>query len=236
MERTESRRIRIERKERKTKPAQSANGFLVFHLIGNMVLCPYHMVFFRIIFVGIILMVGYLVYSSSGNSVPKETTWKEEVLLSDGTRIWVRRTVVGEAYTELGGYGEYQVSKEVLEVINAPGLGKPPVWSAKWRTLVLDRDKDGVWYIVVTPQDAEGWTKLEPKLLYAQFKAIDGQWRQVEIDPTLHARDANLEPRFRAGKMPEAVSLDDKPLSKIWGYDSPVVAPQYEYINLKLRY
>jgi len=58
----------------------------------------------------------------------------------------------------------------------------------------------------------------------------------VEIDPKLDARTANLEPRFRAGKMPEAVSLDDKPLSKIWGYDSPVVAPQYEYINLKLRY
>ena len=156
--------------------------------------------------------------------------------LEDGTKIWVRRTVVGEAYTELGGYGEYQVSKEVLEVINAPGLRKPPVWSAKWSLLVLDRDKDGVWYIVVTPLDAEGWTKLEPKLLYAQFKAIDGQWRQVEIDPTLHARDANLEPRFRAGKMPEAVSLDDKPLSKLWGYDSPVVAPQYKYINLDLRY
>jgi len=174
--------------------------------------------------------------SGCGESVPTETSWREEVQLEDGTKIWVRRTVVGEAYTELGGYGEYQVSKEVLEVINAPGLGKPPVWSAKWSLLVLDRDKDGVWYIVVTPLDAEGWTKLEPKLLYAQFKAIDGQWRQVEIDPKLDARTANLEPRFRAGKMPEAVSLDDKPLSKLWGYDSPVVAPQYKYINLDLRY
>ena len=182
------------------------------------------------------MLLSAALLSGCGESVPTETSWKEEVLLSDGTRIWVRRTVVGEAYTELGGISAYEVSNRTVEVINAPGLGKPPLWSAKWRTLVLDRDKDGVWYIVVTPQDAEGWTKLEPKLLYAQFKAIDGQWRQVEIDPTLHARDANLEPRFRAGKMPEAVSLDDKPLSKMWGYDSPVVAPQYEYINLKLRY
>ena len=182
------------------------------------------------------MLLSAALLSGCGESVPTETVWREEVQLEDGTKIWVRRTVVGEAYTELGGYGEYQVSKEVLEVINAPGLGKPPVWSAKWSLLVLDRDKDGVWYIVVTPLDAEGWTKLEPKLLYAQFKAIDGQWRQVEIDPKLDARTANLEPRFRAGKMPEAVSLDDKPLSKIWGYDSPVVAPQYEYINLKLRY
>lgn len=182
------------------------------------------------------MLLSAALLSGCGESVPTETSWREEVQLEDGTKIWVRRTVVGEAYTELGGYGEYQVSKEVLEVINAPGLGKPPVWSAKWSLLVLDRDKDGVWYIVVTPLDAEGWTKLEPKLLYAQFKAIDGQWRQVEIDPKLDARTANLEPRFRAGKMPEAVSLDDKPLSKLWGYDSPVVAPQYKYINLDLRY
>ena len=182
------------------------------------------------------MLLSAALLSGCGESVPTETVWREEVQLEDGTKIWVRRTVVGEAYTELGGISAYEVSNRTVEVINAPGLGKPPVWSAKWRTLVLDRDKDGVWYIVVTPQDAEGWTKLEPKLLYAQFKAIDGQWRQVEIDPTLHARDANLEPRFRAGKMPEAVSLDDKPLSKLWGYDSPVVAPQYEYINLKLRY
>jgi len=182
------------------------------------------------------LLLSAALLSGCGESVPAETSWREEVQLEDGTKIWVRRTVVGEAYTELGGYGEYQVSKEVLEVINAPGLGKPPVWSAKWRTLVLDRDKDGVWYIVVTPQDAEGWTKLEPKLLYAQFKAIDGQWRQVEIDPKLDARTANLEPRFRAGKMPEAISLDDKPLSKLRGHESWGAAPQYEYINLKLRY
>ena len=182
------------------------------------------------------MLLSAALLSGCGESVPAETVWREEVQLEDGTKIWVRRTVVGEAYTELGGYGEYQVSKEVLEVINAPGLGKPPVWSAKWSLLVLDRDKDGVWYIVVTPLDAEGWTKLEPKLLYAQFKAIDGQWRQVEIDPKLDARTANLEPRFRAGKMPEAVFLDDKPLSKLWGYDSPVIEPQYKYINLDLRY
>ena len=182
------------------------------------------------------MLLSAALLSGCGESVPTETVWREEVQLEDGTKIWVRRTVVGEAYTELGGYGEYQVSKEVLEVINAPGLGKPPVWSAKWSLLVLDRDKDGVWYIVVSPVDREGWANLHTKLLYAQFKAIDGQWRQVEIDPSLHARDANLEPRFRAGKMPEVVFLDDKPLSKIWGYESPVVAPQYEYINLKLRY
>ena len=182
------------------------------------------------------MLLSAALLSGCGESVPTETVWREEVQLEDGTKIWVRRTVVGEAYTELGGISAYEVSNRTVEVINAPGLGKPPVWSAKWSLLVLDRDKDGVWYIVVTPLDREGWANLHTKLLYAQFKAIDGQWRQVEIDPKLDARTANLEPRFRAGKMPEAVSLDDKPLSKLWGYDSPVIEPQYKYINLDLRY
>ena len=182
------------------------------------------------------MLLSAALLSGCGESVPAETSWREEVQLEDGTKIWVRRTVVGEAYTELGGISAYEVSNRTVEVINAPGLGKPPVWSAKWRTLVLDRDKDGVWYIVVSPVDREGWANLHTKLLYAQFKAIDGQWRQVEIDPKLDARTANLEPRFRAEKMPEAVSLDDKPLSKLRGHESWGAAPQYEYINLKLRY
>ena len=89
------------------------------------------------------MLLSAALLSGCGESVPTETSWKEEVLLSDGTRIWVRRTVVGEAYTELGGISAYEVSNRTVEVINAPGLGKPPVWSAKWRTLVWTGTRTG---------------------------------------------------------------------------------------------
>ncbi|MFC2390045.1 MAG: hypothetical protein ACFNNL_10205, partial [Kingella oralis] len=56
------------------------------------------------------MLLSAALLSGCGESVPTETVWREEVQLEDGTKIWVRRTVVGEAYTELGGYGEYQVS------------------------------------------------------------------------------------------------------------------------------
>jgi len=101
--------------------------------------------------------------------------------------------------------------------------------------MIIDKDKDGIWYVVVTPVNTDGWEDISPKYLYAQFKSVNGQWKQVDIDPTLDARDANLEPRFRAGKMPESISIYDKPLYKVWGYSSPVILPQYEYVNLDLR-
>ena len=92
-------------------------------------------------------------------------------------------------------------------------LPPPPVWESKWLDIVIDRDKDGTWYVVVTPVNTKGWHDISPKYLYAQFKAINGKWQQVEIDPALDVRTSNLDPHFRAGKMPEIVSLHNKPLS-----------------------
>ena len=57
--------------------------------------------------------------------IAKETTWKEEVQLQDGTRIWVRRTVVGKAHQDMmngPGRGEYRVSAYRLEVIDSAGF------------------------------------------------------------------------------------------------------------------
>ena len=170
--------------------------------------------------------------------IAKETTWKEEVQLQDGTRIWVRRTVVGKAHQDMmngPGRGEYRVSAYRLEVIDSAGLPPPPVWESKWFHIIIDRDKEGTWYVVVTPVNTKGWYDISPKYRYAQFKSKNGRWYQVDIDKNLDARNSNLSPYIRIGKMPESVSLYDKPLSKLWGYDTPQVNSQYKYLNLDLR-
>ncbi|MBK0395841.1 hypothetical protein [Kingella bonacorsii] len=171
-------------------------------------------------------------------NIAKETTWKEEVQLQDGTRIWVRRTVVGKAHQDMmngPGRGEYRVSAYRLEVIDSAGLPPPPVWESKWFHIIIDRDKEGTWYVVVTPVNTKGWYDISPKYRYAQFKSKNGRWYQVDIDKNLDARNSNLSPYIRIGKMPESVSLYDKPLSKLWGYDTPQVNSQYKYVNLDLR-
>ena len=171
-------------------------------------------------------------------NIAKQTTWKEEVQLQDGTRIWVRRTVVGKAHQDMmngPGRGEYRVSAYRLEVIDSAGLPPPPVWESKWFHIIIDRDKEGTWYVVVTPVNTKGWYDISPKYRYAQFKSKNGRWYQVDIDKNLDARNSNLSPYIRIGKMPESVSLYDKPLSKLWGYDTPQVNSQYKYVNLDLR-
>ena len=170
--------------------------------------------------------------------IAKETTWKEEVQLQDGTRIWVRRTVFGKAHQDMmngPGRGEYRVSAYRLEVVDSAGLPPPPVWESKWFHIIIDRDKEGTWYVVVTPVNTKGWYDISPKYRYAQFKSKNGRWYQVDIDKNLDARNSNLSPYIRIGKMPESVSLYDKPLSKLWGYDTPQVNSQYKYVNLDLR-
>jgi len=170
--------------------------------------------------------------------IAKETTWKEEVQLQDGTRIWVRRTVFGKAHQDMmngPGRGEYRVSAYRLEVVDSAGLPPPPVWESKWFHIIIDRDKKGTWYVVVTPVNTKGWYDISPKYRYAQFKSKNGRWYQVDIDKNLDARNSNLSPYIRIGKMPESVSLYDKPLSKLWGYDTPQVNSQYKYVNLDLR-
>ena len=141
------------------------------------------------------LLLSTALLSGCGKPVPNKIEWKEEVLLSDGTKIWVKRTVIGKAEFA-GGIGAgrtFDVKERKLEVIDSAGLPPPPIWTDQWKDMILDRDKDGVWYIVVTPIDTRQWIS---KLPYAQFKAINGKWTQVEIDRSLDGRNSNLEQVF----------------------------------------
>ena len=181
------------------------------------------------------LLLSTALLSGCGESIPNKTEWKEEVLLSDGTKIWVKRTVIGKVGFA-GGIGAgrtFEPTEQRLEVVDSAGLPTPPIWSDQWEQMILDRDKDGIWYIVVTPIDTRQWIS---ELPYAQFKAINGKWTQVEIDRSLDGRDANLEPIFKVGKMPKEMPLSDKPYHKILKYDAPAIAPQYEYVNFDLKY
>ena len=99
--------------------------------------------------------------------------------------------------------------------------------------MVLDRDKDGTWYLVVTPVDTRHWIS---KLPYAQFKAIDGKWQQVEFDKSLDGRKANLEYTLKVGKMPEKIFLNEKPLGMHRDDFYRDVPTRFRRINLDAKY
>ena len=100
--------------------------------------------------------------------------------------------------------------------------------------MILDRDKDGTWYLVVTAGSPVNWVS---DLKYAQFKAIDGKWQQVEFDKSLDGRDANLEYTLKGGKMPKEIFLHDKPLNRVHPKEfKSNVQSRYKYINLDTKY
>ena len=128
-------------------------------------------------------------------------TWQEEVRLSDGTVILTERYANWERPGSL--------ARQSIKVIDAKGLDIPPEWSDKWQLLILDRDKQGVWNLIVRPGLCYDWNET---FAYRQYQAINGRWQRVEFDKTLHGRPANLEGDIyvQLKNMPRFIAVNEK--------------------------
>ena len=178
-----------------------------------------------------IMVVMFFIPILSSCMIPTTNRWKEEVQLNNGSIIWVERTIKGWKFLNMEGNWGYDTKSMELKVIEAINYPKPPIWSTKddWYPLILDRDENGIWYIIATTGKNE--LRENRKFLYAQFKAIDGKWKEVEIDKNLDKRDANLEPGFEDGKMPNKLFLRQKK-------EHPIVSTlpdRYYYIDLNVH-
>ncbi|QMT39527.1 hypothetical protein [Neisseria shayeganii] len=154
-------------------------------------------------------------------------SWKEEVELSDGTVILVERRLV----VQEGGLLPESIDKILkneVEVLDAKGLPPPPVWSDKWKPMVLDRDEHGVWFMVVIPRHCFDWNS---SFAYRQYKAYNGGWQQVEFDMGLNLRRPNIEWYIKK-EMPEILRLRDKPE---WEKGGGGTAPEYRIIDTSYR-
>lgn len=60
------------------------------------------------------------------------------------------------------GFGEFETKLEEVEVIDSKGLPMPPKWSDKWKPMILDRDKDGTWFMIVTLTFCYDWGSAFP--------------------------------------------------------------------------
>ena len=81
----------------------------------------------------------------------RDISWKEQVKLQDGRVILIRRTLHARFTSEeLSDRGGYETIGQDVEVLDAAGLDVPPKWSDKWKPMILDKDPDGTWFMVVT--------------------------------------------------------------------------------------
>ena len=132
--------------------------------------------------------------------------WQEQVQLSDGKVIWIERRIAGN-----GGFlpdSDFEATKDEVEVVDAAGLDEPPLWSDRWAPMILDRDEQGNWYMVVSPIYSKGWNNRCP---YRKYQVVNGAWQPVAFDQRLFGRRPNIEWYIRLKEMPEKLYLIDKP-------------------------
>ena len=171
------------------------------------------------------LMTLFVQCSGIGKFHPSGDDWKEEVQLSDGTVVTIRRTIAGAPYQEAGGYAEFRTARNTVEVIDAQGLDIPPRWEEKWKPLLLDRDAQGKWFLIVSPTACHDWSSNFP---YRRYEVRGNQWQPVEFDPLVQGRKSNLEWRPKIGSMPKLLKLEAKPFE---GNDAYRAAPRFIWID-----
>ena len=98
--------------------------------------------------------------------------------------------------------------KDEVEVVDAADLNKPLRWSNRWASMILDRNGQGNWYMVVSPIYSKGWNNRCP---YRKYQVVNGAWQPVAFDQRLFGRRPNIEWYIRLKEMPEKLYLIDKP-------------------------
>lgn len=140
--------------------------------------------------------------------------WSEEVALSSGKVIVVKRGATGEKLGEIGGSGGWE-QKEMSVQIKGEALGMftPPIWRTAYVPMLLDYDAEkNEWLIVATFYTCQGWVDLgKPKLPYVEYRVAEkGEWRVVPLESELYGRKANMLTGVRSGGEPSLVTVPDK--------------------------
>jgi hypothetical protein len=132
--------------------------------------------------IGLALTLGVAMSACS------EASWKEEVLLSDGQKIVVTRSVERGGRAEVGQQGSY-INQTMR--FNLPGIGQaidwrdelsPDIGNSSFLPIALDIVK-GVPYLVAYPMGCLSYNKwARPNPPYVVFKYEATVWQRVAMD------------------------------------------------------
>jgi len=141
----------------------------------------------RITKLGLILMVGVNMNACAGLPGLGGTSWKEEVLLHDGSKIIVERSQIREGRHMIG---QGPPIKEHTITFTPPGSNKVITWKddftedvgrARFSLLALDI-LNGTPYIAIQPTSCITYYKWgRPNPPYIFFKYVDQQWKQISL-------------------------------------------------------
>jgi len=137
--------------------------------------------------VGPTLVLGILISACASLPAIGGTTWKEEVLLHDGSKIVVERSVVRGGRHEIGQRPPY--SEQSL-AFTLPKSGKKLTWqdhyskdigTASFLPMLLDI-AEGIPYLVATPMGCLSYNKWgRPNPPYVVFRYERESWQRIPL-------------------------------------------------------
>ncbi len=123
-------------------------------------------------------------------------SWKEEVRLSDGRLIVVKRTAKGTITRDIAMRATGWKPKETtLRIAQVEGAAKPPVWRSPLVPVVMDYDPaSSTWSVVATHMFCGTWYEMgRPTSPYVKYISVGGEaWRVVPLQPGWVGRRGNL--------------------------------------------
>jgi len=136
-------------------------------------------------------------------------SWKEEVRLSDGQLIVVKRTAKGTITRDIAMRATGWKPKETtLRIAQVDGAVKPPVWRSFLIPVVLDYEPaSSTWSVVATYMWCSTWYHMgRPAFPYVQYVSVGGEaWRVVPLQPGWVGRRANLLTHIRPTGEPSMI-------------------------------
>ena len=164
-----------------------------------------------------LILLCTLVLTMVGCSRMSES-WKEEVRLSDGRLIVVKRTAKGTLTRDIAMRATGWKPKETpLRIPQLDGAAEPPVWRSDLLPVVMDYDPaSSTWSVVATHLSCITWYDMgRPASQYVQYISVGGgAWQVVPLQPGWAGRRANLLTHIRPTGEPALVREADKEM--IW--------------------
>lgn len=128
-------------------------------------------------------------------------SWKEEVRLSDGRLIVVKRTAKGTLTRDIAMRATGWIPRETtLRIGQVDGAAKPPVWRSVLIPVVMDYDPaSSTWSVVATYMWCSTWYDMgRPITPYVQYISVSGEeWRVVPMQQGWVGRRSNLLTHIR---------------------------------------
>jgi hypothetical protein len=158
-------------------------------------LFPHRITLVNITSILLLTACGYFVFTFGDVNL----TWTEQMTLSDGSLLMVKRGVVGNSF------GRSRIRPEdwlpsSFSIDVSKSFSGVPIWRAPLRPILLDLTMpNGNIVIVAEPKDCSEWIQIgKPNPPYFAYELQDHMWTQVEVPLQFLGRSANLlrAPRF----------------------------------------